>query len=204
MKKLPVILNAVLLAAVVVLYILYFANPEKKEASGQDQTVVNRSSLENAAIAYVEFDTILTHYDRYIDLQGELVNKQKKSEAQLTSKSDTWQRAVKDYQDKANKGLITRSKMMEIEAQLSKDQKDLLTMRDDLSASLAEEKQVTDRQVMNKIIEYLKKYNADNHYQFIFSKSFGGNLLLAETGNDITAEVLQGLNKEYQKEQKSK
>lgn len=203
MKKLPVILNGFLFAAIVVLYVLYFTQPKTNEPNTQDHSTVKTSSIENATIAYVELDSILARYDMYIDLQGVLADKQKKSEAQLTSKSDKWQKAVKDYQDKANKGLITRSKMMEIEAQLQKDQQDLLKMRDDLGASLSEEKQVTDRQVMNSIIEYLKVYNTDKHYQFIFSKTFGGNLLLAEEGNDITNEVLQGLNEEYQKQNKS-
>jgi len=205
MKKLSVILNGLLLVAVVVLYILYFTKPVKKEVlSGRNQPVVTDSSFCNLAIAYVELDTILVHYDMYIDLQGKLADKQKKSEAQLTSRSDAWQKAVKDYQDKAGKGLITRSKMMQIEAQLSQDQQNLLKMRDNMASSLAEEKQVTDRQVMYSILEYLEKYNKDKHYQFIFSKAFGGNLLLAEAGNDITNEVIQGLNEAYRNKQGSK
>lgn len=204
MKKLPVILNAVLFVAIVVLYILYFTGAGKEEQAENKEKPVMQQSLSGQNVVFVEFDTILANYDMYIDLQGKLADKQKKSEAQLTSKSDAWQKAVTDYQNKANKGLVTRSQMMEIEAQLSKDQQNLIKMRDDMAASLAEEKQVTDRQVMYSILEYLEKYNKDKNYQFIFSKSFGGNLLLADPANEITTEVLKGLNEEYRNKQGSK
>ncbi len=196
MKKLTIILNAVLFAAVVVLYVLYFVKPKAAEQNSSSLSLKTSDSL-NYSIAFVEFDSILANYDMFIDLQRELLDKQGKSEAELNSKSKAWEKGAADYQDKASKGLITRSKAMEIEGELYQQQQNLLKLRDDMTLELAEEKQVMDRQVMYSILEFLEEFNKEYNYQYIFSKSFGGNLIFAESGLDITDEVLSGLNKKY-------
>ena len=47
---------------------------------------------------------------------------------------------------------------------------------------------------------YLKEYNMDYNYQFIFSNSFGDNLLFANDDLDITNSVLEGINAQYESE----
>jgi len=195
MKKLPLILNIVLLVAVAVLFVLHFMQPKEEQPAEKARTMLSDSLA--LPIAYIELDSILVNYEMFIDLQDELMKKQEQSEAELTSKSRTWERGAADYQDKMSKGLITRSQAQEVEAQLYQEQQNLIQLRDQMSMELAEEKQVTDRQVMYSIIEYLEEYNADGKYQFIFSKSFGGNLLVSEPALDITNEVLAGLNAKY-------
>jgi hypothetical protein len=49
-------------------------------------------------------------------------------------------------------------------------------------------------------MEYLKEYNTDQNYQFIFSNSFGDNVLFAIDQLDITYTVLPGLNEKYKAE----
>ena len=133
----------------------------------------------------------------FLDLQEVLIVKQRNSEAELNSKSSSWEKSAGEYQDQMSKGLITRTQAAEVEAQLYQDQQNILKLRDDMSMELAEEKQVMDRKVMYAILEYLEEYNKGKSYQYIISKSFGGPLLFAETGSDITSEVLVGLNEEY-------
>ena len=202
MKKLPLILNIVLLIAVAVLFVLHFWQPKEQIADKQTNTI----SFDSTAlpIAFIELDSILVNYEMFIDLQDELVKKQEKSETELQSKSRAWERGAADYQDKMSKGLITRSQAQEVEAQLYQEQQELIQLRDQMSMELAEEKQVTDRQVMYSIIEYLEEYNSNRKYQYIFSKAFGGNVLVAEPALDITNEVLAGLNARYRESKEEK
>ena len=67
---------------------------------------------------------------------------------------------------------------------------------------LAEEEQVMYRQVLNEVMEYLEEYNADYNYKYIFSKSFGGQILYTDKSLNITSDVLKGLNEKYKKEKK--
>lgn len=203
MKNLSITLNGILLIAVLVLYILFFTN--KRDEPLATETIPSISAnIGPGSIAFVEFDSILSNYDMYIALQDVLMDKQSKSEAELNSKSASWEKNASEYQDKMSKGLITRSQAAEVEAQLYQDQQNLLKLRDQMTMELSEEKQVMDRQVMYAILEYLEEYNKAKGFQYVISKSFGGPLLFAESGLDITAEVLAGLNKEYEKSEKDK
>ncbi len=63
---------------------------------------------------------------------------------------------------------------------------------------------VSQNKVINYIMEYLTEYNSDNRFSMIFSYSFGGGLLFADEGLDITSEVLEGINIKYEAEKTSK
>jgi outer membrane protein len=197
MKNLSLALNGVLIVAVIVLYVLFF-NGRKNETISENTSVqipVDNSGL--GAIAFVELDTILSNYQMYNDLQADLLDKQKKSEAELNSKSQSWQKKATEYQNNLQKGLITRAQAAQVEAQLSQDQQGLLQLRDQMSMDLAEEKQVTDRKVMYSILEYLEEFNSDKRYKYILSKSFGGPVFFADSTYEITQQVLDGLNAKY-------
>jgi len=196
MKNLSIILNAILLVAVLVLYVLFFTSKNEEPGMAETSSPIS-ANIEPGSIAFVEFDSILANYNMFLDLQEVLIEKQRKSEAELNSKSSSWEKSAGEYQNQMSKGLITRTQAAEVEAQLYQDQQNILKLRDDMSMELAEEKQVMDRKVMYAILEYLEEYNKGKSYQYIISKSFGGPLLFAESGSDITSEVLAGLNEEY-------
>ena len=199
MKNLSLILNGVLGVAVVLLYVLHFTGPKQEQQTSPVQSFIPDSSGLN--IAFLELDSLLSNYDMYINVQAELANKQQQSEAELNSKLQAWETAAQDYQDKASKGLITRANAMQVENQLAQEQQALLQLRDNMGMQLAEEKSVADRQVMYSILEYLEEFNKSRNYQYIFSRVFGGNVLIAEPGLDITQEVIAGLNEAYKNAQ---
>ncbi len=202
MKQISIILNGVLGVAIIILYVLHFTDPVQ-EAEALKNTTFNPDSTA-LSIAFVELDSILANYEMYINLQDNLLKKQQQSEAELNSKLQAWEKAAADYQDKASKGLITRANAMQVENQLAQEQQGLIQLRDQMGQQLAEEKQVADRQVMYSILEYLEEFNKTRNYQFIFSRAFGSNVLLAEPGLEITGEVLAGLNDAYSKAEENK
>ena len=138
----------------------------------------------------------------YSDRRTELLDKQKKAEAELNSKGTQYEKGVKDYQDKVNKGLITRATAAEMEQSLLQQQQELVNLRDKLQSDLMEEDQVMNRQVLEYITTYLEEHKAEYNYQYIFGKSFGSVLLYGNSALDITQKVLDGLNAKYQTEKK--
>ena len=199
MKKVSLVLNIVLIIAVGVLYFLHFNNQHKvtKIDDQVDSLAVEENAAPNGEIVYVNIDTLLQNYDMYYDLSADLNSKQKKLEAELNSKSKSYQQGVSDYQNKVQKGLVTRSTAQQMEQQLMQEQQNLMQLRDNMSQQLAEEQQVMNRQLINNIIEYLKKYNKDHNYKYIISNSFGGPLLYSNKTLDITRDVLNGINAQY-------
>jgi outer membrane protein len=198
MKKLSVILFAVIFLAVAVLYFLHFTG-QKSKSQVKD---VNPIETTSQGIAFVNIDSVIFKFDMFFDRREDLMAKQKKAEAELNAKGAAYQKNAKDYQDKVTKGLITRATAADMEQSLSQQQQELVTLRDNLQSNLMEEEQVMNRQIIDYITTYLEENKADYNYQYILGKSFGSVVLYGDQGLDITAKVLDGLNKKYKAEKK--
>ncbi len=154
MKKLSVILNVVLLAAVAVIYVLHFTGGKKSNKTNNNEGNVP-VEVTSSGIAYVNIDTVIFKFDMFKDKRDLLVEKQKSSENELTTKGQSYEKGVLDYQNKASKGLITRATAEEMQQSLMQQQQALVELRDQLSYDLAEEEQVMNRQVLEYITTYL-------------------------------------------------
>jgi outer membrane protein len=199
MKKLSVALFAILFAAVAALFFLYFLGNRKAKNNTKSESSVN---IPENGIAYVNIDTVVFKFSMYADRKAELLEKQKKAEAELNSKGSQYEKGVKDYQDKVNKGLVTRATAAEMEQSLYQQQQELVNLRDKLQSDLLEEDQVMNRQILEYITTYLEEHKAEYNYQYIFGKSFGSVVLYGNVSYDITQKVLDGLNLKYQTEKK--
>ncbi|OFX41038.1 MAG: hypothetical protein A2X05_02015 [Bacteroidetes bacterium GWE2_41_25] len=196
MKKLSVILYVILFLAVAGLYLLYFTGNRKTV------TEENVSSVPAGGIAYVNIDTIIFKFDMFTDRREDLLEKQKKAEAELTAKGTQYERGARDYQDKVNKGLVTRATAAQMEQALLQQQQELVNLRDQLQSNLMEEEQVMNRQIIEYITTFLEANKGEYNYQYILGKSFGSVVLYSDGGLDISQRVLEGLNTKYQTEKK--
>jgi outer membrane protein len=199
MKKLSVALFVILFLAVAALFFLQFSGNKKVKKSTPAGTSVNVTA---SGIAYVNIDTVVFKFNMYSDRREELLGKQKKAEAELNSKGTQYEKGVKDYQDKVNKGLVTRATAAEIEQSLYQQQQELVSLRDKLQSDLVEEDQVMNRQILEYITTYLEEHKEEYNYLYIFGKSFGSVVLYGNSAFDITQQVLEGLNLKYQTEKK--
>lgn len=175
--------------------------------TGCGKNKVNTAQISQAAdkgIAFIELDSVIAHFDMATDKTSELEQKSKNSEAELTAKSQAFDRDVKDYQNKAQKGLITRATAAEMEQTLAQQQQQLLALRDQMAYNLNEEGTVAQRQVLEYINLYLAEFNADGRYQYILAKQFPGPILYSDTTLDITTAVITGLNTKYKAEKEKK
>ncbi|MDP4223969.1 MAG: OmpH family outer membrane protein [Bacteroidota bacterium] len=199
MKKLSIALFAVLFLAIASLFFLHFTGGKKAKKSTATET---SAAAPTGGIAYVNIDTVVFKFSMYADRKAELLEKQKKAEAELNSKGNKYEKDVKDYQDKVNKGLITRATAAEMEQSLYQQQQELVNLRDKLQTDLMEEDQVMNRQILEYITTYLDEHKAEYNYQYIFGKSFGSVVLYSNPSYDITQKVLDGLNLKYKAEKK--
>ncbi len=199
MKNISLILNAVLILAVGALYYLHFSSGKTSFSDPSSGNTISQD-LRGMNIVYINIDTLLNNYDYFHDMQDEFADKQSELEAELNLRGRQYESSAMDYQNKVQRGLVTRREAAEMEQQLMQEQQSLLQLRDEMSMQLAEEEQVRNRRLINRIMEYLEEYNQDYNYQFIFSNSFGDNVLYANERLDITKSVLAGLNEQYSKE----
>ena len=199
MKKLSLILFVIMFLAIAALFILHFTgnrNNKKSDISG----IITEVPAQG--IAFINIDTVIFKFDMFFDRREDLMAKQKKAEAELNSKGSQYQKNVKDYQDKVNKGLVTRATAAEIEQGLLQQQQDLATLQNNLQSNLLEEEQVMNRQIIEYITSFLEANKSEYQYQYILGKSFGSVVLYGDSTYDITQKVLDAINKKYQTEKK--
>ncbi|MFO7923462.1 MAG: OmpH family outer membrane protein [Bacteroidales bacterium] len=197
MKNLSLIINVVLGIAVAVLYVLHFTSPrlpEEIRSGYEEEGEYVPGSLE---IVYVNFDTLLNNYDMYFDLQKQFLEKQQTLEGELNTSSRSYEREVVDFQDKVQKGLVTRSQAQQMELELMQVQQELVDQRDEYSRELMEEEQVMNRQLQHSIYDFLDEYNKEHNYHYILSHSFGGPFLYTDKDLNITRDVIDRLNSQY-------
>lgn len=199
MKNLTNVLLALLFLAVAALFVLHFTG-NKKSPEGDNPEAGTGAVSEG--IAFVDIDTVVFKFNMYADRREELLEKQRNAEAELNSKGTQYERGVKDFQDKVNKGLVTRATAAEMEQSLLQQQQELVNLRDQLQSNLLEEDQVMNRQILEYITTYLHENKDEYKYQYVLGKSFGSPVLFGDPAMDITQQVVDGLNAKYQTEKK--
>ena len=199
MKKIDITLFAVLFVAVAALFVLYFTGGKSARTGSAE---VRGSDAVASAVAFVEIDSVLLNFDMFSDKRDELMEKQTAAENRLNAQGREYERNALDYQDKVNKGLITRATATEMEQALYQQQQDIMALSDQLQNELAEEESVMNSQIMDYVFTYLDENKDIYNYQYILAKTFGGVVLYGDDAHDITNSVIEGLNKKYSAERK--
>jgi outer membrane protein len=194
MKKASIIIDAVLAAAVIALFVLHFTSG--KRSNSPEQQPEGRTSFGN--IAFIQIDSLVNKYDMFHDLKSELESKAQAIQDDFNKKQMALQRDFSDFNEKYQKGLITRSQVELQQTQLAKRQDELKQFANDKQMEMAEEEQVLIRKVMYALDQYLEKYNADKKFSLILNTSAGTNTILkGDSTLNITNEIVNALNEEY-------
>jgi outer membrane protein len=197
MKNINYIINGILGAAVIALFVMYFTDNSDGD-SVQKSAPANRVAVEGgASVAYFKVDSVLANWNYYFAEQEKLAAKQTQLETDFEGKSSGFMKRVEDAQYKIQRGLVTRAESEQLQQQLAAEEQNLLGLQNEYAAQLQEEGAVKNRLMIDMIEQYLKKYNEDKGYSYIFSYAFGGNLFYGDEGLDITDEVVNGINEEY-------
>jgi len=196
MKNINYIINGILGAAVIALFILYFSD-ETSEDSDEHVPVKTAMNEGDLSIAYFKVDSVLANWELYFDMQDKLSSKQSEMETDFQGKSEGFRKRVEDANYKIQRGLVTRAEAEQLQQQLSAEEQNLMNLQNQYASQLQEEGVVKNRQMIDKIEKYIKTYNMDKGYTYIFSYSFGGNLLYGNDAYDITDDIIEGINEAY-------
>ncbi|WP_157807301.1 OmpH family outer membrane protein [Hymenobacter chitinivorans] len=76
-------------------------------------------------------------------------------------------------------------------------EQELLRYRDAIQQQAQQEDQRLAKGVMEEVNAYIKQYGKEKGYRFILGATNQGNIVYAAEGTDLTDEILEGLNKQY-------
>lgn len=197
MKNASIILNSVLAVAVIVLFILHFSSKPGSTPAGQSGEGIVAGQ---GSVVYIQMDSLLNQYDMFNDLKSELESKAQVIQDDLSKRGRAFERDYKDWEEKIQKGLITRAQAEAQQQQLAARQQELQSLGQQKQMEMAEEERVLFNKVMDALNTYLKKYNEEKKFSVIINSSGTMNTVLqADSSLNVTNEVVAGLNEEYVK-----
>jgi outer membrane protein len=196
MKIANIVTNVVLGAAVIVLFVFHFSGDEKK-VSGGNAAAALMADPSDISIAYFNMDSVMSQWDLYDDYQQDMQQKQTEMEADFAGRTETFYQSVQDAQYKIEKGLVTRSESEQLQQQLSAEEQNLMALQSQYQAELQEEGMVKNRKMLDMIEIYVSELSQTTGYSYVYSYSFGGNLIYGSKAYDITSQVVAGLNVKF-------
>ena len=127
-----------------------------------------------------------------------ILKKSENSRASVNQKANSLRTEMQEFQRKIeNNAFLTRERAEQEQQRLLQKQQELQELDARLSQELLTEQQKLNEQLRDTVVAQLKVYNKDKGYHIIYSNTMGDNILYAQDGYDITAELLEYLNKNY-------
>ena len=203
MKNISLIINIVLAAAVIALYVLFFTGKCDKTPGSPLENQESLTMAGENSIVYIQVDSLMNQFDMFHALRTELEAKAKLIDDDLTKKGRAFERDVADWNEKVQKALITRSQAEAQQQQLEARQQDLQQFSQQKQMELAEEEQVLLNRVLDELKTYLATYNETHNYSLIITTSGAtNNVIIGNPGLNITKDVVSGLNAKYAAQKK--
>lgn len=202
MKNAPLIISILALAAALVFGILSLTN-DKPATEGTAAAETSADAVKGD-IVYIDIDRILQEYDMANDLRSVVETKVQNIQAEVNRRGKKLESDVTSFQEKINKGLMTRS-VAEVQGQkLQQQEAEFNQYAAQKQNEINEEQVVMMNQLADAIKTYLDKYNETMQYSMILTNQGGAPVITASNALDITDQVLAGLNEEYVKNKNKK
>lgn len=198
------IINVVLLIGLLVLYALNFLPARQdSETTATQETSEEISAMSDILaegafhIAFVHSDTLMNQYKLAVSMRSEFEAEQRRLESDLQSRQQSFQEEVESFQRQAQLGLITRDDAQAKEQELMLQQQELIELNDTYANRLMAKEMEMNVELYQKITDLLERFNQEMGYDYILGFSPGGGILYAREKHDVTREVLNRLNNEY-------
>lgn len=162
------------------------------------------TAVTKGSIVYVDLDRILQEYDMANDLRTVVETKIQNIQAEVNRRGKQLESDVNAFQDKINKGLMTRSVAEAQSAKLQQQEQDFNNYANQKQSEINEEQVVMMNQLSDAIKTYIDKYNETKQFSMILTNQGGVPVIAADSSLDITDEILAGLNEDYIKSKNSK
>ncbi len=202
MKNTSLILSIISLIAVVTFGIITLTKDGKKAEQPAEGSTA--AAAEAGAIVYVDLDRILTEYDMANDLRSVVETKVQNIQAEVTRRGQKLENDIADFQNKIDKGLMTRSVAEAQGQKLSQQEVEFNNYAAQKQQEINEEQVVMMNQLGDAIQTFINKYNEDKQYAMILTNSGGAPLITADAAEEITPDELAALNEEYIKTKNEK
>ena len=202
MKNIPNVISAIFVV-MAILSVSFFLSCDNKNAQDGDSpvTFIKGDSVEALPIAYVNVDSLLTHYNLYIEATEKLNKKSQSAEATLRQKQKQLENEVADFQRKLqNNAFLSEDRARQEQTRIQKLEIELNNLAQRLQNDIAKEQIQVNNQIADSVRLSLKEYNKTANFEMILSNTGMDNVLFAKDVYDITKQITDLLNSRYKSE----
>jgi outer membrane protein len=203
MKNLQSILLWVVAAAVAVLYVLHFSGKKTTEVK---RTSVGKDTATNEVpqqikVAYIDLDTIQKYYEFFKLKNDDLEREKSRFDNQIQGELNKLERDRVEFLKKGQ--AITQVEAEKFQQEYQTRYQQIGQRQQTLQGQHLENQAKAIDDIQKRINEYLKEYNVEGKYNFIFSTQEGNpTLYYKDSAFNITTQVVKGLNEKYKQSKK--
>lgn len=198
MKNALLIINVLLILLVGYLYFLQFGNKKTQKTSVPKSEIADTLN-KKVNIAYIDLDSLQNNYTYYKKIKVDFEKKQSSANNEITNMQKRFQNRAMELQQKAQN--MNQQEQENAMQEMNKMQNDLQVRKQDIDNELFEYNTKMKDDILFRIQEFLKTYNKDGKYSYIFSYE-PGFMFYKDSSLDITPDVIKGLNELYSAEKK--
>ncbi|MGI8584451.1 MAG: OmpH family outer membrane protein [Chitinophagaceae bacterium] len=197
MKHFSLILNMVLLLLVGYLYYLQFSSSKKHTVSllRSPEDSCNHGNK----VAYIDLDSLQSSYEYYKILKDDFERKQAASNNEVTDLQKRYQSRAMQLQQKG--ATMSQQEQEAAMKEINQMQQGLQAKKQALDNDLYNSNSKMKEDILTKIQNFLKEYNNDGRYDYVFSYE-PGLMFYKDSALNITSDVINGLNNLYAKNKK--
>ncbi len=206
-KNLPLFLSGLSLVGVIALFIMQFSKPaaDTKPESTPETTISDTAKVNYARIAIVNQDSLGLYYDFLEDQNNRLNAAREKQARKLRARQEKLQKEAYSFQSRLEGGLLSQQDAENIQRKLAQDEQEIMREQQSYNQGMASERIAVQDTLFDRLHKFLDKYNKNDMYDFVFLYTKGSGIWYDDNkAVDITAPVIEGLNKEYAAQKEAK
>ncbi len=150
----------------------------------------------SSELVYVDVNKLLDGYKRTAIVKAEFDEKAKVMKSNVDSLVANWQDELKAYEKERSSMSI---KEVELKQELlANKQQQINNYQQAVQKQLVEEDKKITQTVINDINDFVKEYGKTKGYKVIFGATGNGTIMYGEESSDLTGQVLEELNAEFE------
>ena len=188
------IVEGLLTAAVIALFVLHFTGNNKKASVVQKPVEVGTGE-----VVYINIDSVNEKYEMVKILKDTLEAEQQKQEVIFNNRQKALETKAANFEKNYSSGSLTPQQAQYAQQSLQEEstrlQRDYSNYMEDFQSRYA----AALEQMADSLKAAAKRVNASYNASYIFTYQDGGQLLFADPAHDITNEVIEELNSSFKK-----
>ena len=175
--------------------VLFYSCDQKTATTSEVDSAGEGIASGDLKVAYVYTDSVINKYDYFKKISEEITAKGQRFDSDLQSRARGFEQEIATFQQTG--GNMTPNQARAKQDELVQKEQNLMTYRNNLMQELSADEAKMMADIYEQVQTYMKDYAAENDIDIILSYTRGGAMWYASNAMDVTASVVEGLNKKY-------